>query len=261
MIFPAKAGWLCLALSLTVAAQGVSSLSDLDIEFTESKFALQVVAEQNSGLQQQLVLAKEQIRALTESLAIANSETEVLKRHLNEVMLKMEALGINAGGDNKSKLEQRLLKAASDLRLVQAEHEKLTDQMLKLTEAVINFVRSAESSDLNARLSLEQELRASNEVLGLPSSQAVIVQAQAPTLTDGMVVALKNELAIAVANVGAKHGVKIGMPFDVWRGDILVGSVRAVDVRESVSATVFQNLQSDKNPIMVGDRLRVQTNK
>ena len=52
-------------------------------------------------------------------------------------------------------------------------------------------------------------------------------------------------------------GVKIGMPFKVIRGDAEIGLVRVVNVRDEISGAVIQNLDSDKNKIKVGDRLRV----
>jgi hypothetical protein len=49
------------------------------------------------------------------------------------------------------------------------------------------------------------------------------------------------------------------MPFGVWRGDRRIALVRVVDVREKISGAVIQNLESDKEPIKTGDRLRVET--
>ena len=72
-----------------------------------------------------------------------------------------------------------------------------------------------------------------------------------------MVISIKEEWSLVVANVGKKQGVKIGMPFKVIRGDAEIGLVRVVNVRDEISGAVIQNLDSDKNKIKVGDRLRV----
>jgi hypothetical protein len=47
------------------------------------------------------------------------------------------------------------------------------------------------------------------------------------------------------------------MPFQVWRGENLVGHVRVVDVREKISGAVIQDLSSTRDKVKVGDRLRV----
>lgn len=261
MQFPAMAGWVCLALSLTGAAQGYSSLSETDIEFTETKLTLQSAVEQNKSLSQQLTLAKEQVRVLTESLAISNGEAEVFKRQANELRLRMEALGIESAGADKSQLEQRLLKATNDLRLVQEERDKLADQLVKLSEAALNFTRTAESPDVQGRLLLELELRAASEIVGLPMAQDSLSKNDAVSMMSAAVISYDKSLGLVVANVGAKAGVKLGMPFEVWRGQKFLAVVRVVDVRDKIAGAVIQDLENDKNPINVGDRLRVQTNK
>src|SRR5438067_2381876 len=112
------AAGMCFAVSEAVAGTD-SSLPDLDIEFTEAKVTLETVAEDNQNLRAQLKLAQQQLKSLTESLAIANSEGEVFKRETSELKLRGEALGLDAASPDKSKLEQRLLKAVSDLKIVQ----------------------------------------------------------------------------------------------------------------------------------------------
>ena len=80
-------------------------------------------------------------------------------------------------------------------------------------------------------------------------------------LTSGAVVDYKPELAMVVANLGARQGVKIGMPFQVWRGETQVASVRVVDVRDSISGAVVQSIASNSHSIKSGDTLRVDTTR
>ena len=244
-------------LAATLAAQVNGSLSDQNIEFTEAKVTLQSVTEENARLQEQLAISRQQLKSLTESLAIANSEAEVFKRETGELKLRMEALGIDSAGSGKNKLEQRLLKAVSDLKIVQDDKDKLADQLVRLSEAVVRFLKTATSTDPDARMSLEAEMRAVNEALGIPTGQAVEAEQGEPSLTGAMVISIKEELGLAVANVGSKHGVKIGMPFKVMRNGSQIGLVRVVDVREKISGAVIQEIDSSKNKIKVGDRLQV----
>lgn len=257
MRVPAIAGCLWLALAVTLAAQVNSSLSDQNIEITEAKVTLQNMTEENSRLQEQLAISRQQVKSLTESLAIANSEAEVFKRESGELKLRMEALGIDAAGSSKNKLEQRLLKAVSDLKILQDDKDKLADQLVRLSEAVVRYLKTATCTDADARMALEVEMRAVNEALGIPTGQAVESEQTAPSLTGAMVISVKEELALAVINVGSKHGVKMGMPFKVMRNGAQIGLVRVVDVREKISGAVIQEIDSTKDRIKVGDRLQV----
>ena len=68
---------------------------------------------------------------------------------------------------------------------------------------------------------------------------------------------MKQEWSLVVANVGSRHGVKLGMPFRVLREDKPLAEVRVVDVRESISGAIIQEQVSEKEAIRVGDRLRI----
>jgi len=99
-------------------------------------------------------------------------------------------------------------------------------------------------------------MRESAKVLGINAPDAVNAPPEPSTLTDGMVVSIKDELNLVVANIGSRNGVKVGMPFDVVRGDNIVGSVRIVDVREKIAGGLIQYL-TDRERIKTGDRLKV----
>jgi hypothetical protein len=234
-----------------------SSLSEMDIEFTEAKLTLQTVVEENESLRQQLDLTRQQLSSLTETLALATTEAEVFRRESGELKLRMEALGLDSADPDRSKLEQRLLKAVRDLQIVQKERDQLADHLVRLSEAMVRYLQTATSDDAETRLALEEEMRAASEALGVPGSQTVEGAPVSPTLTDGMVISVKEELALVVANIGSRQGVKTGMPFQVWRGGNRIGLVRVVDVRERISGAVIQDLNSDKERVKVGDRLRV----
>ncbi len=261
MVRPAfTAGVVFLALAWGPAAKGESSFSDLDIEFTEAKMTLQTVAAENKLLKQQGAEAQEAIKSLTSSLAVANSEAEVFRREAAELKLRMEALGVDGLSGDKSKLEQRLLKAVRDLQLVQSEKDKLADELVQLSEAVLRYTKSATTSDADARLALEGRMRSVAEALGIPgieTGEPGSKGKEPADLTNGMVISIKEELSLVVANIGSRQGVKVGMPFRVIRGGAEIGLVRVVDVREKICGAVIQSLDSEKNPIRVGDHLRV----
>jgi len=250
------AAGMCFVLSEAVVGQN-SSLSDLDIEFTEAQLTLQTVTDDNAALREQLMLAREQVKSLSESLALANGESEVFKREASELKLRMEALGLDGANADRAKLEQRLLKAVSDLKLLQEEKDRLAESLVRLCEALVRFLRTAVTTDGDARMAIETEMRNANESLGIPAIQAAEAAAVAGSLTDGRVISVKEEFALVVANLGSRNGVKVGMPFEVWRGNQRVGGVCVVDVREKISGAVIQDLSTAKERIQVGDRLKV----
>lgn len=259
MQVPAGAGWVCAVLAFLLAAQGwgSGSLSEIDIEFSEAKVTLERVLAENDLLKKRRELAQDQIRALTESLAVANSEAEVFKREAGELRLKMEALGLNKTSPQQGKLEERLLKAVSDFRIVQLEREKLADQLVLLIEAVVRYSKAAVTTDAESRLALETQVRAANEALGLPGQGVAQAEALPSSLNDGLIVSLRDDLGLIVTNLGRREGAKIGMPFGVFRGEKRVGTVRVIDVREKISGAVVQDLNKNSERLKVGDRLKV----
>jgi hypothetical protein len=238
-------------------ADDKSSLTDLDMEYTEAKIALNGSERENTALRQQLALARQQMAALTDSLVLANSEGEVFKRETSDLKLRLEALGLDAASPDKALLEQRLLKAVSDLKIVEDQKDKLADQLVRINEAILRYLKGASSVDGDARMALETEMRSSTQLLGVAGPQQPGANAEpAGALTDARVISVKDELALVVANLGRRQGAKIGMPFQVWRDGRQIGIVRVVDVRESISGAVIQSLDPSQK-VKVGDILRV----
>lgn len=271
----------------STSAQSRSSLTDRD-----SGDAAEV-----ARLNEQLLLAREAIRNLTESLALANSEVEVFKRQAEDLQTRFDALAPGAGGS----LQERLLAATSELNRTGKENALILERLLGLAESVQIFLKTVEAADTGetdaltkdlearaadasdpaaqaeakallaavqrsrtaqaeARAAIESELRASDRLLGVGDVEG-LDEAAGPTLTDASVVEVKPEFALVVANIGRAAGVKIGMPFQVWRDNRRVGEVRVIDVRDRFSGAVVQNLVSEDNPIQSGDRLRVDARR
>ncbi len=252
------AGWGALAAAATLSAEGAGSLSDLDIEFTETQLTLQTVVEENRTLRSNLENARATVRQLTEGLAVAHGEAEVFRREAAELRLQLEALGVESADPARTKLQQRLLQAVRDLEVAVREKEKFGEQLVRLAEMLVRFLPTAESSEPQVRLELETELRSASALLGIAPSDAPQPRGHDASITDAMVISYKEELSLAVANVGSRQGVRLGMPFEVWRGETRVGTLRVVDVRERICGGVIQDLGSDKERVRVGDRLRVQ---
>lgn len=166
----------------------------------------------------------------------------------------MEALGLESADKDRSKLEQRLLAAVSDLRVAEKERDEFRDQMLRTSESVLRYLKTSQGGNAQARMDLETQMRSANQLVGQTTNATA---EEEPSLMDATVVSVKDEWSFVVGNVGEKQGVKIGMPLRVLRNDKKVATLRVVDVRQRICGAVIQEMVSQKDKIRVGDRLQV----
>ena len=189
--------------------------------------------------------------------AATTAEGEIFKRQVQEMALRMEALGSST--TDPSKLEQRLLQAVHDLQLSDRSRKNLSAELMRMVQLAQAFV---EKTDAESKMVLQTELKKAEETLvkaAVGDFGALEQKAAEPPadLQNGKVSAVKPELGCVVINLGTKQGVKVGMPFQVRRGTKLVATIRVVDARQGFAGTVIQNLVSDKDPIKLGDTVRV----
>jgi hypothetical protein len=267
----------CVALAQGLAAEGNSSLSESKTEnegtndtvvaggspaasanSQPTRLSSEVTApgllRQNEDLQRQLLIAQESLKALTSSLAESNAEAELFRRKYSDLQLQMEALGLASANKDRAKLEQRLLAAVSDLQLAQKERDAYRDQMLRLDEAMLCYLITAQSADAKARMDVETQLRSIDELVTKSTNAPDLPE---PSLMDGSVISVKDEWSFVVGNLGEKQGVKIGMPMRAMRGDKRIATLRIIDVRQRICGAVVQEMDSKKDRIKVGDRLQV----
>jgi hypothetical protein len=125
---------------------------------------------------------------------------------------------------------------------------------------MLRYVKTTQGGDAEARAALEAQLRATSQLLSMndamPSNDIA-----APDLMDGKVLSVREEWALVVGNLGARQGVKIGMPLRVVREGKTIATLRVVDVREKISGAVIQELDSEKVQVKVGDCLQVDARR
>jgi hypothetical protein len=245
---------LCLMAAPAVQAQGNSSLSESKNENVTRSARAEPATAEDEELRKQLSVAQESMKALTSSLAESNAEAEELRRKYSDLQLRMEALGLASANKDRTKLEQRLLSAVSDLQLAQKTRDDYRDQMLRLNEAILRYIKTSQADDAQARMDVETQLRSLNELIAKSTNSP---EAPGPSLMDGSVISVKEEWSFVVGNLGEKQGVKIGMPMRVMRDDRKIATVRVVDVRQKICGAVVQEMDSKKEKIKVGDRLQV----
>jgi hypothetical protein len=244
-----------------VTAAALASLVGLPVA---AALAQQVEVNDNGGsaaFREKLILSDAAIKGLTESLAVANGETELFKRKYDDLNTRVEALGIAPAGKEDETLRTRLLAAIRDMRLLQKESDATREQLVRLTEAVMDLLKTSDGIDAKSRLKVEQELRATAALTASSASDHSPVENNTAGLTSGTVIDYKPDLALVVANLGARQGVKMGMPFQVWRGDEQVASARIVDVRDAISGAIVQNTATPTETVKAGDTLRIDTTR
>jgi hypothetical protein len=210
------------------------------------------------ALREKLILSEASIKGLTESLAIANGESELFKRKSDELNERIEALGIAPTDKEIENLRTRLLAAVRDMRLLQKQNDASRDQLSAMTESVMELLKSSDGIDPKARMKVEEVLRSSSAFL---NRQKDLLATSGADLTTGTVVDVKPDLSLVVANLGSRQGVKTGMPFQVWRGTRQVASVRVVDVRDAISGAIVQNIVNPAESVRSGDTLRIDTTR
>jgi hypothetical protein len=250
-------GSVCSAGRL--AAQGDSSLSESRVEDAERGVTDAALLAQDDELRRELSIAQESVRTLTTSLAESNAEAELFRRKFSDLQLRMEALGLESANKDRAKLEQRLLAAVSDLQLAEKERDEFRDQMLRLNEAIVGYLKTAQGADPHARMDVETQLRSTSDLV--TNATAKPPAASQPGLMDASVVSVKDEWSFVVGNVGEMQGVKIGMPLRVMRDDRKIATLRVVDVRQKICGAVVEQMDSAREKIKVGDRLQVDAQR
>lgn len=244
-----------------VTAQGDRSLTNSELRPAPERRPLTLQFSQagnEAALQESILLLRTSVSELAQSLAVANAEAETFKRQAQDLSLQLDSLGLAELNPDPTSLEQKLIAAMRELRLEQQKRMELEDTVVGLVEQLLQVVQKSQDISPAARMEIETKVRKANELLGaLPGlEEGLPVE---PDLTNAMVIEVKPELSLVIANVGSRHGVRIGTPFRILRGRELIGTALVVDVRERISGAIIQNLENEENPARASDKLRVLT--
>jgi hypothetical protein len=194
------------------------------------------------------------IKALTENLASANTESEYFREQWTELKLRDEALGVDALTVDENKLEEGKVQAVAELyKSVMKRREALVllDKLLTTTDVMI---QTAPNYDPKVRADYEVASRAAREYIAGHSGAEIPL---ASSLSDGQVADANPELNAVILNLGKSQGVKEGMPFTIYRDKTEIGTVKIVLARDLVSAAQVEDLKPNMVP-KVGDRAVVQ---
>ena len=179
---------------------------------------------------------EERNRVLQQSLAEANRGEKQAVDQLDRFRERLEALGKNLldGGDD------RLVQAAADLQIANERMTELEAATTRLTAAINDCLRQAVVSDPEARLRVETSLRELDAVLGL--RQKPRPEVRTGSLQQARIVSIDQESGMLVLNIGTSQGARIGMNFQLTRGQQPYGKAILADVRNSVSGLFVESI-------------------
>jgi hypothetical protein len=210
-------------------------------------------APDSDQLEQTVIALQEQNQSLQRSLAEANRGEKQATEQLDQVRVRLSALGKNLldGGDD------RLIQAAADLQLANERIAALEGSVTRLAGSVNDYLREAVVSDPEARLRVETSLRELDAVLGLRQKPRPDVRTG--SLQQSRIVSIDQESGMLVLNIGEGQGARIGMTFRLSRGQQPYGTAILADVRKGVSGVFVESLDNGAETPRPGDLAILET--
>lgn len=258
------AGTLAGALSLSAAV--VVAQTEVSSETVDERAPyVQLVEDLERELDEALLKNRElerKVKNLSSAMGVLAERESETKRELEELreshekaVVNLELFSVALQRDGGEGVKEMLLKAASDLRLVEDDKERVAQGLLELMGAVEDYMKTAEKEGqvVEELVPMKDALRASEEALGLVLSDDEFNE---KTIADARVITVKKEYSLVLVNVGRRQGLRVGTPISLIRKDRTVGSALIIDVRDAFCGAIF-DLSDPNDQIMVGDSIRI----
>ncbi len=241
-----------VALSL-FAGSGVVCSAD-DTALAESEASLIEVLQKVGSLRTQLETLVSQKDVLVEALAEVNQasvspdDTEA-------------ALGAAELSDGFSGIEQRLLAAVNDLRVVEGENRALRGHLDRIAEAASAHL----SGNPEAESSLRNEIESSVSFLGAQwtpekaIAELTGVRAGEVAARDIEIVGVRPELGLIVLGKGAASGLRAGMPLLIQSNGETIATATLIEARKSLAGAVLTGASLEDAAVTVGDIAQLAT--
>ncbi|MDO5450852.1 MAG: hypothetical protein Q4F30_08190 [Akkermansia sp.] len=214
----------------------------------------QAAAQDARGTDARINQLERQLANLRESYALARADADEARKQLREVRSRLEALG----GTTLGGKEEKLIETAAQLESVRTELDAVRQGSLRLTSALVAYMRSALVEDATARESLEAAMRDLDVALGLRRTKADEVAGG--TLDEAKVLSIDSESGLIVINAGRTGKVEVGMTMEISRGDQAIAKAVVTDVRKTVSGLLVQQHLNPSLSVSVGDMVSVKSN-
>jgi hypothetical protein len=204
-------------------------------------------------LQEIIIELQEKNEVLQRSLVEANRGEKQAREQLDQVRQRLEALGKNLldGGDD------RLVQAAADLQIANERITSLELAARGLATSTTEYLRQSVVSDPNARVGVETSLRELDAILGL--TQKPRPDVRTGTLQQARVVSIDQQSGMLVLNLGETQGARIGMTFQLLRGQQPYAKAILADVRKGISGAFVEQLDAVAEAPRPGDLAVLET--
>jgi septal ring factor EnvC (AmiA/AmiB activator) len=200
-----------------------------------------------AALEQRITTLEEQNATLRDSLVESRRREHECAETLASIRTRLEALGhnlFNAGDD-------RLVQAAADLEVLTERVRALEAAATNLAGAIGDYLRQAVVADPAARMQVETSLRELDAAIGLREKPRPDVQTG--SLQGARVVSIDSRSGLLVLNVGRHAGARVGMTFQLARGERPFGRAIVADVRDDVSGAFIEALDAAGEQARIGD--------
>ena len=206
-----------------------------------------------SAAEQQVTRLQYQNKSLQESLAESNRSARESATALATIKAKLEALDRSVFTTK----DEDLIEAFATIDSLTEANAELETAATALVTSIELYLSSAITSDPDLRVAVEESIRNLDSTLGM--RQKPRPQIDRGTLTDAKVVTIDTESGLLVFNVGSSSDARIGMTFQLRRGDQPLGEATLVDVRSSVSGAFVDTLYDQSLTVRAGDAVSVVT--
>ena len=191
---------------------------------------------------------------LKESLIEANRREKDSAEALARIKLRLEALGKNLidGGDD------RHVDAVKNMAGLDRRLRKMEEAAIRLSASVQAYLKTAIAADPDSRAQVEARLRELEVELGLRNLPERNIERG--NLQHAKVKSIDDKSGLVVLNVGDKEKARIGMVFNIMRGDQLVAEAMVADTRPDICGVFVQRLENENNPVRFNDTASLKTN-
>jgi hypothetical protein len=197
---------------------------------------------------------KRQLAGLQASLIEANQREKDSAEALAQIKLRLEALGKDLidGGEN------RTVEAASNMVVLDRRLRKMEEAAIRLSASVQAYLKTAIAADPEARAAVEVQLRELEVELQLrvrPEKNQ-----ERGNLQHARVKSIDQESGLVVLNVGDQENARIGMVFNIMRGDEFIAEAMVAETRKDFCGVFVQRLENENNQVRFNDTASLKTN-
>ena len=217
-----------------------------------------------------LIEALQKVGALRTELQKVASQKDLLARALAEAnrqpvpsVSSDEALGTASLSEGSTGLEQRLLAAVNDLRVVEGENQALRGHLNRIANAASSYI----SGNPDAEFALRSEIESSVSFLGsewTPEkaiAELTGMRAGEVAARDIKIVGVRPELGLVVLGNGTSSGLRPGMPLVIERNGETIATATLIEARKSLAGAVLTGASLEDAAVTVGDIAQLATSE